>query len=312
MTAGRSRGAARIVPAAATALIALLAAFAPAGAEIPKEEAVFSFEVAADMREFAGPKYQSSQYFLGACEAIRDAGKGAFMVSPGDIDPPGHVADTIEKILGKDYTWYPVAGNHEVETKTDMLWLRKWAGRGIPRLTRAGPDNCKEMTYSFDFENAHFVVINQYCDGAKDDNPDGNIRDPLYRWLEEDLAANSRPHIFVFGHEPLISIPDADNGRHRRATGNLEMHPENSHRFQALLRKHGVTAYINGHTHDFSFARINGLWQLDAGHARGVGDKGVQSTFLKVWVGERSCWVDVYRDDADGGKYSLTRTIVLK
>ncbi len=312
MTTGRRWTAEWILRTAATALMALLAALLPADAGAAKAESVFSFEVAADMREFAGPKYQSSQYFLGTCEAIRDAGKGAFMVSPGDIDPPGDVSATIEKVLGKDYTWYPVAGNHEVETRTDMLWLREWADRGIPRLARAGPGNCKETTYSFDFENAHFVVINQYCGGGTDHTPRADVRDLLYRWLEEDLEANSRPHIFVFGHLPLISMPDADSGRHRHATGNLEAHPESSHRFQALLRKHRVRAYINGHTHGFSFARINGLWQLDAGHSRGIGDTGAQSTFLKVWVGKESCWVDVYRDDANGGKYSLTRTVSLR
>jgi hypothetical protein len=31
-----------------------------------------------------------------------------------------------------------------------------------------------------------------------------------------------------------------------------------------------VTAYICGHTHNASIAKINGLWQFDAGHARGI------------------------------------------
>jgi len=284
------------------------------------KDAVFSFDVAADMRQFAGPQYQSSQYFMGTCEAIRDVGKGAFMVCPGDIDPPQDVHDTIKKVLGSEYTWYPVVGNHEAETPEDMQWLRRWGREDIPNLIRRGPENGEETTYSFDFENAHFVVINQYYDGQSDTtceapackDTDGDICKSLYEWLKNDLEANSKPFIFVFGHEPIVSIPDYHNGRHRHKGDNLDAHPENSHRFQMLLRKHKVTAYFCGHTHDFSFAKINGLWQLDAAHCRGIGDKGARSTFLKVWVGRNNCWVDAYRDDGNGGPYSLTRTIILK
>lgn len=279
---------------------------------LPAKDTLFSFDVTADMREFADPNHQSPQYFRGACEAIRDIGKGAFMVSPGDIDPPQYVSDMIKQVLGNEYIWYPVVGNHESETPEDMAWLRDWGKKDIPNLVRKGPKNCEQTTYSFDYKNAHFVVLNQYYDGLSDVGTDGDICDGLYQWLRGDLEKTSRPHIFVFGHEPIVSIPDADNGRHRHKGDNLDAHPENNHRFQLLLRKHNVTAYINGHTHNFSYAKINGLWQIDAGHCRGLGDKEVPSSFLKIWVGTNSCWVDVYRDDANGGPYSLTRTIVLK
>ena len=98
------------------------------------KDAVFSFEVTADMRHFADPNHRSSQYFMGVCEAIRNIGKGAFMVSPGDIDPPQYVSDTVEKVLGKEYTWYPVVGNHEAKTEEDMAWLREWGKKDIPNL----------------------------------------------------------------------------------------------------------------------------------------------------------------------------------
>ena len=349
------------------------------------ENSNFSFDVTADMREFAGPEYQTSEYFLGTCEAIQDVGKGAFMVSIGDIDPPEHVHQTIKKVLGDDYIWYPVVGNHEIETNEDMVWLRQWGSGEIPHLVRRGPANCKETTYSFDYQNAHFVVLNQYYNGWSDIGDSGyeveaigdgkeiklwialggtvldkqvdladevayekvptevlsrvpelvqrairrelsgaiiteidrhigsaDICDALYDWLKQDLQANSKPFVFVFGHEPFVSIPDADNGRYRHVGDNLDEHPQNNHRFQQLLRRHKITAYFNGHTHGFSYAKINGLWQIDAGHSRGKGDPGAQSTFLKVWVHDTSCRVDVYRDDAKGGPYSLTRTIAVK
>lgn len=280
---------------------------------LSRGNAVFAFEVTADMRQFAGPEYQTSQYFMGACEAIRDLGKGAFMVSPGDIDPPEYVYNTVHKVLGNKYTWYPVVGNHEAETPEDMEWLRDWKNKELlPTLINRGPKNCEETTYSFDFKNAHLVVINEYYNGISDTGADGIICDSLYKWLKNDLKRTSKPFIFVFGHEPIISIPDADNGRYRHKGDNLDAYPKHNHSFMKLIKKHKVTAFFNGHTHNFSFTKINGLWQIDAGHCRGIGDKWARSTFLKIWVGKKNCWVDVYRDNGNGGHYSLTRTIILK
>ena len=276
-----------------------------------KENVTFSFIATADMRMFTGPEHQTSEYFFGTCEAIKTVGKGAFMVSLGDIDPPQQVQDTIQKVLGEDYPWYPVVGNHETETPEDMVWLRDHGKQEIPNLVRRGPENGEETTYSFDFNNAHFVVLNEYYDGLSDTGTNGDITTPLYTWLKKDLEENDKPLVFVLGHEPILSAPDYHNGRHRHQSDCLNAHPENSHRFQTLLRKHNVTAYVCGHTHNFSYLNINGLWQLDVGHSRGVGDKGAQSTFLKFLVGHHTCRVEVYRDDANGGSYLLTQTIDL-
>ena len=57
---------------------------------------LFTFDVAADMRQYAEPEFRSSEYFQGVCEAIKEVGKGEFMISPGDIDPPYHVKKTIQ------------------------------------------------------------------------------------------------------------------------------------------------------------------------------------------------------------------------
>jgi hypothetical protein len=283
-----------------------IAAYSPASKGKP-----FSFIVTSDMRNFASPEYDSSKYFSGTCEAIGDVGRGAFMVSPGDIDPPQYVYATVQNVLGKDYSWYAVIGDHEAETPADMKWLRKWGDKDIPNLVRRGPEHCKETIYSFDYNNAHFVVLNQYCDGQSDVGTDGDVCETLFKWLKEDLEDNDKPFVFVFGHEPLVSIPDVCNGRHRHIDDSLNAHTTNSHRFRQLLFHHKVTAYVCGHTHNCSFAKINGLWQVDAGHARGIGDKGARSTFLKIWVSETQATVYIYRDDRNGGPYSLAHTVEL-
>jgi len=285
---------------------------AQSSAELIKREADFSFIVTADMREFAGPRYQSPEYFMGACLAIQKVGKGAFMISPGDIDPPWYVRSTIDEVLGEDYLWFPVVGNHEEETRSDMEWIRQWGRGDIPYQVQKGPGNCEETVYSFNYRNAHFIAINQYCNGLTDTGNDAAIRDVLYQWLKADLEENDKPLVFVFGHEPIVVLPDIDNGRIRHLGDSLDEYQESSHRFQILLRKFQVKAYFCGHTHNASYANINGLWQFDAGHSRGLGDTGTRSTFIKVWVKDKQALVEFYRDDQKGGNYTLSHSVVVQ
>ena len=285
---------------------------APVGSDTPPtpRDRAFAFAVTADMRLYSGPGvYDTPQYFRGACEAIATHGP-AFMVSPGDVDPPEGVLWTITRTLGADFPWYPAVGNHEVETPEDMDWLRAYgaalaAPDGGP--IRPGPPGCPTTTYAFDYENAHFIILNLYCDAAGDAVTDGDIPDHLYHWLAADLAATDRPHIFVFGHEPAYPQPDADTGRVRHLGGSLDAHPARRDRFWNLLRERGVRAYICGHTHNYSAVQVDGVWQLDAGHARGLGDTGAPSTFILIRVDGPSVVFETYRDFA-GGAYTLAYT----
>lgn len=268
--------------------------------------ASFSFVVTADMRNFAGSgKYDNKEYFKGVCEAIAKTGSGAFMIIPGDLDPPEKVQWTIEQYIGKSYVWYPAAGNHEAETPEDMAWLREYNknGNSLPHIVNIGPAGCKETTYSFDYENAHFAVINQYYDGQSDIGTDGDMVDELYDWLAADLAATTKRQIFVIGHEPAYAQADEDNGRERHIGDSMDQYPPRRDRFWNLLRKSGVVAYICGHTHNFSAVNMYGVWQIDVGHARGKGDTGSPSTFVIIQV-EGDKFEDIkftaYRDNHDG------------
>jgi hypothetical protein len=113
------------------------------------------------------------------------------------------------------------------------------------------------------------------------------------------------------GHEPIVAAPDMDNGRVRHKGDSLDAHPANAQRLLELLRQHHVTAYLTAHTHNTSVTNLGGVWQVDSGHARGLGDKGARSTFMKVAVKRPSCRLDVYRDDGNGGAYQLTRSVSL-
>ena len=150
------------------------------------EKQSFSFVIAADMRNFTG---DNPEYFRGACESIRTHKNLAFMISPGDIDPPDSVYYTIQKYLDPNLVWYPVMGNHEAETVSDMVWLRNYnkEGRILPNIVNEGPASCKETNYSFDYKNTHFVIMNQYSTDSCDDCTKGDFPDFLYSWLADDL-----------------------------------------------------------------------------------------------------------------------------
>lgn len=254
----------------------------------------FSFALAADMRDFTG---DSIQYFRGACEAMAKHKDISFIISPGDIDPPDSVYYTIQKYIGKDMIWYPVVGNHEEETASDMAWLRNYnaGGKKLPYIVNTGPESCKETNYSFDYKNTHFVILNQYATENCDTCTKGDMNDFLYKWLEIDLNSTKMKNILVIGHEPAYPMPDIENQRFRHVTDCLNAYPANRDRFVKLLQDRGVKAYIVGHTHNYSVVKVNRLWHVDVGHARGKGDKGARSTYMIVNVDKNNITYKTYR-----------------
>ena len=234
----------------------------------------FSFIVSSDQRAHATESFRSKEYTLGGYEAIKKFGKGSFMVVLGDLDPPEATFDLIDKVLGKDYSRYAVVGNHDIEKPESIEYLREInrGDKSYPNLVRRGPAGCEETTYSFDWGNVHFVVLNVYYDGKADNAADGNISPELLNWLENDLSLNRKKHVFVFGHEPVFPVLDMDTGTVRHYGDALDKYLANTLKFEQVLQKYKVTAYLSGHVHCASYSTINGLWLLNSGHIYGQED----------------------------------------
>ncbi len=283
---------ASLTPPARTVSPASTASQVPTASPTDAPLPAFAFAVAGDVRLYAGPRMHRPELFRGAVEGIAAYGATAFLISPGDMDPPESARWTIDQILGPEYAWIPVVGNHELpgqgeedEWGENLRWIQAYP---LPFPVKPGPPECQNTTFSFDYQQAHFVVLNVYCGTGGPAATTGDIPDLLYNWLAADLAAASQPLIFVIGHEPAYPQPDEQTGQTRYLGEALDAYPANRDRFWALLASRGVTAYICGHTHLYSAAQIDGVWQIEAGHARGEADQIAPSTFLIFEIqGER-------------------------
>jgi hypothetical protein len=283
-----------LVTAVAGCLTACVPATPPAGS--------FHFTVTADMRGY-------HIKFGNLLQAINDGpGPGIFHVSIGDIDDtiPENRAQIDDK-FGAAAIWYPIIGNHEAETMSDMEWLRteyKIGNNGRTAFkfstNQDGPAGSVETTYSWDYGNAHFIALNQYWDGGmtlgSDNATDGDIVAALYNWLSADLTANTKPFVFVFGHEPAFPY-------NRHVGNSLDQYPNNRDAFWSLLEAEGIQAFFCGHTHYYSKHcgdkdHVGGVWQLDVGNAGN--DPGDGLTYFNVVVGSSQATVNVYRDGGTG------------
>ncbi|MCD4831150.1 MAG: phytase [Anaerohalosphaeraceae bacterium] len=239
----------------------------------------FRFTAAADNRPIDPENIPRWEWML---DEMTDkvGGEGVFHIMAGDFDDPQTTDALLKTQFGESVIWYPVTGNHETDTPSEMQWVRD-AYSGLPYIVNAGPTGCGTTTYSFDYGNAHFVVINEYYDGSSDVGTDGDVVDELYDWLAADLAANAKPAVFVLGHEP--AYPE-----YRHVGDSLDQYPAHRDRFWKLLNDNHVAAYICGHTHTYYAKQVDGpdwepfTWQIDCGNAGNQGES--KQTFIDITV----------------------------
>jgi predicted phosphodiesterase len=148
---------------------------------------------------------------------------------------------------------FPCRGNHDASGKA--AWDRAFSGTYT--LPQNGPLGEKSITYSFSWENVFIVILDQY--GL---HP-GRVNQ---EWLDEELALNSQPHVFVSGHQPAFAVYHS---------GCLDDYPRKRNIFWRSLANAGGRTYFAGHDHLYNHALIddgdnddeNDLHQFIAGTA---------------------------------------------
>lgn len=145
--------------------------------------------------------------------------------------------NTMQPVYDAGIGVYVVRGNHDVgEPAGVTAWNKVFKGEFS--LPDNGPAGEKNLTYSVTHRNALIISLDQYI----------RLRRVNQAWLDSQLAANTRPHIFVFGHEPAFKAS------HEAC---LDDYPAERDAFWASIEKAGGRTYFCGHDHFYNHARVD-------------------------------------------------------
>jgi len=143
---------------------------------------------------------------------------------------------------------------------TKTVWDKVFSGKYA--MPDNGPEGEKNVTFSDVRNNAFIVGLDVYSTpvlGAPL-NMDGSINFGYFHqvqqtWLDEQLAANRQPHVFVFCHEPAFKVDHTDCLHGDNAFG-VDYSKERDI-FWNSLQDAGARVYFCGHDHGYAHARID-------------------------------------------------------
>ncbi len=143
----------------------------------------------------------------------------------------------VEPLYSAGIGVYSIRGNHEADAKKSAdTWNAAFAGNYL--LPGNGPSGETNLTYSFTYKNALFVGLDNYV----------NLHKVNQAWLDQQFAANTKPHVFVFGHEAAFKVFHTDV---------LDDYASDRDIFWKSLSNAGAKVYLAGHDHFFDMARID-------------------------------------------------------
>ena len=136
-------------------------------------------------------------------------------------------------------------GSQKSNPGAEAVWLTAMqpfiAGNNGPGI--GDPDNLQsdqsQLTYSFDFRDSHFVMLNT--------DPFGAVATVPINWIHQDLAAAAGDahlkHTFVLAHKQAFTPANADSEQ------ALDSNPDLRNQFWDELNNAGVGYYLVAHAH---------------------------------------------------------------
>jgi 3',5'-cyclic AMP phosphodiesterase CpdA len=177
---------------------------------------------------------------------------------------------------------YCVAGNHVIQSETSEDIFRS-----IFELPDNGPEDFKELVYSFDYQNAHFVAVH-----TEEYGNFHNIGEEQFRWLCEDLGKIKNRAIFVFGHDPAYP--------RKHINDSLDRFPARRDEMWSLFKEKRVKVYFCGHDHLYDRSLRDGVYQIitggGGGHLYAAPDEGGFHHFIMVEVRNNGSSTVVVKD----------------
>jgi hypothetical protein len=228
-----------------TVLLALVLSVTPIQAQAappPQNGAIVRFVVAGDSR---GDNNGINATILSEIVQATVKEGAKFILMPGDEVSGSSTAstfqsqlttfrNTMQPLYDAGIGVYPVRGNHDASSKT--VWDAVFSGAYA--LPGNGPSGERNVTYSFTYGDILVIGLDEYINGGRVNQA----------WLNAQLAANTRSHVFVFGHLPAFSVYHPDT---------LASHAAERNTFWSSLAAAGVRIYFAGHDHLFNHARLD-------------------------------------------------------
>jgi hypothetical protein len=193
-----------------------------------------------------------------------------FVIQVGDLADTGDDADetvraqAAQPLYDAGIGFYPMRGNHETYGTGNNFAIPIFQSlypqtRGLSQTFGAtnfsSPTDVSTeldgMTYSFDYNNARFVVVDPWVTPSVDVSAAGydfgysiTQQQP---WISSRLNLSTRgtDHAFVLSHQPLM----AESHQDTMFQGYTNANPDMQNAFYASLQNNGVKYYLSGHDH---------------------------------------------------------------
>jgi hypothetical protein len=182
----------------------------------------------------------------------------AFVVQVGDLTDNGTAAalatraTAAQSLANAGIGFFPLRGNHEYTTgavSPTVAAFPQMQGTsntfGATNFQLASRAGLNSLSYSFDYNNAQFVLLDQYpTSGSISSTNATNISSQL-GWLNTTLANDTSQQSFVFSHKNLIGGNHVDTLFGTSPASD----PATQNQFLNTLDTNGVQYYLSGHDH---------------------------------------------------------------
>ena len=253
--------------------------------------ASFSFEFMSDLH-FWEDRNPEDSLKLSSAQILKD-GPGDFLVLGGDYDNFPECEEALDRLLldpardqGKSYPCVVLVGNHDPAgaanqpsdnptRNADQPNIEHIIARNklLPFNLNHGPaersvrhdyqpDGAKWTTFSFDYQNCHFIVLDVYPVKML------TVDDELIDWVEQDLQTTAQPMVFVFCHQPMQFFHGVESLDETPQPISLEggdlPRGDRERLWEVLKSDPRVVALVCGHTHLYGAVKDASLWQVCA------------------------------------------------
>lgn len=141
--------------------------------------------------------------------------------------------------------FYVGVGNHEIESEVSEDIVRS-----VFEMPENGPSGLKELIYSFDYKNSHFIMLDTAIFNSF--HALGKVQ---MGWLKEDLEKNQKKPIFIFGHDPAYPV-------YSHIGTSLDKYSIQRDELWSLFERHKVRIYFCGHEHLYNRSIHGDVYQV--------------------------------------------------